>query len=115
MRAPLKKDFMHDCSSPEEGCQNLINAVFHQAYYDLVRSLRNGYRMALQAEHEDRTMVRWKMEDAAAVHMNEANRLKKWFKDVLPIWREINPQIIITRAYVESGADFSKLRDGDER
>ena len=114
MRAPLKKDFTHECTTPDEGAQNLINAIFHQAHNDLVRMIRKAYRMAMQAKHEDRTFVRWNMEDDAARYMREVNSLKRWFREVLPMWRDINPQLIIDHAYEESGVDFSQL-NGDER
>ena len=103
MRERFKKDFTHECTTPGEGAQNLINAVFHQAHNDLVRMIRKAYRMAMQAKHEDRTFVRWKMEDDAAR-----------YREVLPMWRDINPQLIIDHAYQESGVDFSQL-NGDKR
>lgn len=114
MRERFKKDFTHECNTPEEGCQNLINAVFHESYNELVRTIRKAYRMALQAKRETKTFVRWKMEDEAALYMHKVSYLKNWFREVLPIWRDINPQVIINRAYEESGVDFSKLSDGDE-
>ena len=115
MRRPPSYDkIMHSCNTPGEGCQNLIASIFLQAYDDLVHTIRKGYRLALQAKREQRTMLRWKIEDEAAYYMKQANSLKGWFREVMPRWYDASPSKIIQRAYDEADADFSALME-DER
>ena len=95
----------HSCNSAGQGYDNLINAVFVQAYDDLTSAIRKACRFHAMAKAETRTMLKWKLQDEAARYMRDANALKKWFREVMPCWRDINPQLVIDRAYKECEND----------
>ncbi len=95
----------HSCNSIDQAYDNLINAVFVQAYDDLVRTIRKACRLLAVAKNEKRTMLKWSIQDEASRYMRDANSLKKWFRDVMPCWRDIDPQRVIDQAYKECEHD----------
>lgn len=102
---PNYDQLMHRCNSIPMAYENLVNAIFHQAYEDLVVLIRKGCRKLKEAREEPRTFLRWELHDQAMRYMKEANYLKGWFREVMPAWRDINPDRVIEQAYKECKDD----------
>lgn len=83
------------------GYDELINAVFEEAYDNLVSDYRRAkafHRLALCEKGS-------KKRDAEKDEMlciQDALYLEGWFREVLPCWRDIAPDRIIRRAREEA-------------
>ena len=89
---------------------DLVNAIFTQAYEDLVyaidqeaRCRRKLQKGGLGIGHYKETIMDVKR------YRHDMEELEKWFREVLPNWRDINPERIIKKAHkeVENGLQYN--------
>ena len=89
--------------------ENLVNAVFIQAYNDLVAAIRKAYRHKAKARSAPVSLIANDEHDKAKRAMKSAVYLADWMRDALPAWRDLDAQKIIDRAYKEAEGDAEAL------
>lgn len=105
MKTQSYEQIIHQCKNIDGGYENVINAVFKQGYDDLVALIRKSYRFMLLSKLEKRTMLKWELHDEAMRAIRDTNALCDWFRVVMPMWRDIDPERIIKQAYKECEDD----------
>ena len=104
-RHSITENYTHECKDRQQGYDNLINAIFQQGYEDLVFLIRMSYKYLAKA-HAAKTLVMY--EDAkreANRYVSDVKYLENWFREIMPQWRNIEPQRIIDQAYKECEND----------
>lgn len=106
----------HKAGTRQEAYDNLVNSIFHQAYDDLVFMIRKSYRAIAAARSAQTPKLMLDARKEAQQYMHDAINLQKWFRQVMPMWRDVNVQRIIDKAYKDAEDDaeaiFARHREG---
>lgn len=96
----VSENFFHGGESREEAYRNFVAAIFKQAFDDLVRDLRRMNKEAAAIRrrtgtHSDIMEGHRKLRNASM----SAKYNEEWIRQILPHWMDIDPEVIIKRAY----------------
>jgi len=81
---------------------NIVNAIFTQAYEDLVFALQQEARNRRKLQYGHLPIGVYRNTIAIVRRYRaDAEQLEDWFRTVLPNWRDINPEIFIRKAHSE--------------
>lgn len=105
---------MKKCDMPAkpvaDAYDDLVNAVFSQAYEDLVYSIEQEARSRRKLQYGGLGIGAYRDTiQEVKRYRHDMEQLEKWFREVLPNWRDINPERIIKQAHqeVQNGLQYN--------
>ena len=105
------RKYSPDAKPVADAYDDLVNAVFKQAYEDLVFALTEETRNRQRLQNGGLPIGIYKDTlNRVRMYRADVERLEDWFRNVLPNWRDINPDRIIKQAHAQVHGSIEFVR-----